>query len=487
MIFIDTSGSMTEEAQYLNTNLGFRSPGYSREDALALAERLAVDTGRWVWTSEDQRDAFDNVPIGRLMQAIQRVIRNDQLCSFIQRLVQTGSRRGIRQGGPLSPVLLNLYNHTYLDRWWQRRFPDVPLLRVADDILILANSVEEAHDLHAALADQCRSIGLSVKGTAETAISDLRQGQATQWLGYSVARGSRGVEVSIASKAWDKLAENLQLSWETDYPEAHAVDCVNGWISQQGAAFREQDVREVFACVQRSLSEAGFEVVLSPGDFLSVWRKAHRESWVRARRTLFVSSGRCSDSAVRSARQHFSLASGSRPREEACSTVTPRSEPPRRRLHLYTDGSSDPDSGVGGWAYLVVDENLPLDLSWRCADSHPRASNNRMELEAVLQGLRAIGTEPACVTIKTDSEYVERGLNEYLPNWLASRPDSRFKDPIPSHARLWRRVMDAIGPHEAYCVWIPGHSGHTENEIVDRLAGAAVSDHLESLGHHPIA
>ncbi|MCD0458611.1 reverse transcriptase domain-containing protein [Roseiconus lacunae] len=232
------------ELQYLDTNLGFRSPGYAREDALALAERLAFDTGRWVWTCEDQRDAFDNVPIGRLMQAVQPVIRNDQLCGFIQRLVQTSSRRGIRQGGPLSPELLNLYNHTYLDLWWQRRYPDVPLLRVADDILILASSVEEAQDLHGALADQCRSIGLSVKGTAETSIADLRQGQATQWLGYSVARGERGLDVSIASRAWDKLVENLQLSWETDYPEAHAVDFVDGWISQQGAAVREQDVRE---------------------------------------------------------------------------------------------------------------------------------------------------------------------------------------------------------------------------------------------------
>ncbi|MCD0460681.1 RNase H family protein [Roseiconus lacunae] len=466
------------ETQYFDTNLGFRSPGYAREDALALAERLSSDTGRWVWISEDQRDAFDNVPIGRLMQAIQPIIRNDQLCGFIQRLVQTSRRRGIRQGGPLSPELLNLYNHTYLDRWWQRRYPDVPLLRVADDILILASSVEEAHDLHGALADQCRSIGLSVKGTAETSIVDMRQGQAVQWLGFSVAQGERGLDVSIASKAWSKLVENLQLSWETDYPEAHAVDCVDGWVGQQGAAFREQDVQEVLARVQRSLSEAGFEVVLSPGKFASAWSKAHRESWVRVRRNLFVSSRRCSGSAVRSARQHFSLAASLRLRDEACSTVTYRSEPPRRQLHLYTDGSSDPDSGVGGWAYLIINEDSPLDLSDQQAGSHPRASNNRMELEAVLQGLRAIGEEPACITIKTDSEYVERGLNEYLPIWLSSRPDSRFKDPIPSHPRLWRRVIELINRHEVYCIWIPGHSGHTENEIVDRLAGSAVRDHL---------
>ncbi len=468
------------EAQYLPTNLGFRSPGRSREEAIAFAERMAFDSGRWVWICEDLSNAFEMIPTGRLMQTVRNELRNQQLCDLIERLVSRPSGRGIRQGGPLSPEMLNVYLHPRLDLWWQRRFPETPLLRVADDLLILARTTEEALELYGALDNQCRSIGMPLKGNPFTTIHDLSVGQRASWLGYSLGRQGSGLQVSIANKSWTKLEEHIQLAWETDVPALKALDCIQGWISQQGAAYRDQDVDVVYAGIRRLAFEAGFEEIPTRDEIASLWVTAYRRDWVRTRRETLLRIRRSSGFAGSFADQHCDFDASLRPQGVVCPTVTPPLGPPRRRLFLFTDGSCLKPTRIGAWAYLLVDDEHPDDRVWY-ADSHPRTTNNRMELTAVLNGLRAVGTEPCELEIISDSQYVVDGLTTNLATWLRHgwrNPNSSCR---VSHPLLWKRVVRALQPHSVRCRWVPGHSGHPENEFVDRLARDCAESHQARL------
>lgn len=130
------------QPQYLDCSYGYRHPGKSRELALATAESQALEHNRWVWLSQDLKDAFEHIPRTRLMQIVHQMIPADDVCDFMGRLTGQEQRRGIRQGGCLSSELLNIYLHWLLDRWWMLRFPEIPLFRVADDILVLLNEDE---------------------------------------------------------------------------------------------------------------------------------------------------------------------------------------------------------------------------------------------------------------------------------------------------------------------------------------------------------
>jgi hypothetical protein len=103
-------------------SLGYR-PGADVNKALALAEKLTVNNGTWVLLTEDLKDAFDNVPQNRLLDVLRAYLREEKILGLIGRLVQTETGRGIRQGGPLSPLMLNVYLGHFLDRKWRKLHP----------------------------------------------------------------------------------------------------------------------------------------------------------------------------------------------------------------------------------------------------------------------------------------------------------------------------------------------------------------------------
>ena len=131
------------DPQFSDRSFGFR-PRRTREEALATAYWLAREQGLWVWIAEDAKNTFENVPHGRLVDVLGRLLAQDEILDLIQRACLTARQRGIRQGGPLSPLLLNVYLHWMLDRRWSRMFPGEPLIRVADDLLILCRDWEMA-------------------------------------------------------------------------------------------------------------------------------------------------------------------------------------------------------------------------------------------------------------------------------------------------------------------------------------------------------
>ena len=108
---------------------GYR-PGCDRQQALARAERLALSANTWVWLTEDLKDAFNQVPQRRLLDVVRHRLPNEGIVRLIEHVVLTDTGRGLRQGGCLSPLLLNLYLDHHLDRRWRMRHPDLSLLRV---------------------------------------------------------------------------------------------------------------------------------------------------------------------------------------------------------------------------------------------------------------------------------------------------------------------------------------------------------------------
>jgi ribonuclease HI len=137
------------------------------------------------------------------------------------------------------------------------------------------------------------------------------------------------------------------------------------------------------------------------------------------------------------------------------------------KVTIYTDGACDPNPGPGGWAALLKFGPQEKILT----GSAPQATNNRMELTAAIQGLKAL-SRPHQVVFYTDSEYVKKGITEWMPNWKAR--NWRRKGGKLANIDLWQMLDAAIQPHKIDWRWIRGHAGNKDNNRVDRLARQAI-------------
>ena len=133
---------------------------------------------------------------------------------------------------------------------------------------------------------------------------------------------------------------------------------------------------------------------------------------------------------------------------------------------IYTDGTCSPNPGPGGWAALLRYGKHEKVLT----GSNPDTTNNRMELTAALEALRSL-KQPCQVDLFTDSEYLRRGITEWLPGWRAR--GWRRKGGGLANVDLWQALEAALRTHQVTWHWVRGHAGHPENERVDRLARQA--------------
>ena len=134
---------------------------------------------------------------------------------------------------------------------------------------------------------------------------------------------------------------------------------------------------------------------------------------------------------------------------------------------IYTDGACLGNPGPGGWAVILKYGQHERELS----GNEKHTTNNRMELRAALEGLRAL-TEPCQVTLYTDSTYLQRGVTEWLPNW--KRKNWRRKGGKLANVDLWMKLDEEIIRHEILWRWVRGHAGNMMNERVDKLARNAI-------------
>jgi len=136
-------------------------------------------------------------------------------------------------------------------------------------------------------------------------------------------------------------------------------------------------------------------------------------------------------------------------------------------VFLFSDGACSGNPGPGGWGVLLRYGAREKELS----GAEPATTNNRMELLAVIQGLEAL-RRPMRVCICTDSQYVMKGITEWLAGWKQRGWKTADRQPV-KNVDLWQRLEAALAPHQVEWQWVRGHNGHPENERVDQLATAA--------------
>jgi len=139
----------------------------------------------------------------------------------------------------------------------------------------------------------------------------------------------------------------------------------------------------------------------------------------------------------------------------------------RKSVEIHTDGACLGNPGPGGWAALLRHAGREREL----AGGEAHTTNNRMELLAAIMALEALKT-PCVVELSTDSQYVQKGIGVWLPNWLRRGWKTAGGEPVKNQD-LWERLQTAAAPHEVQWKWVKGHAGHPDNERVDRLARAA--------------
>src|SRR4051794_25905960 len=139
--------------------------------------------------------------------------------------------------------------------------------------------------------------------------------------------------------------------------------------------------------------------------------------------------------------------------------------PETPEITIYTDGGADPNPGTGGWAAILLDKATGKHRE--LSGGEPRATNNRMELTAAIRALEAL-KRPCRVRLYTDSQYLRKGITEWLPGWIAR--GWKRKDGELQNEDLWRRLAELIQEHEIRWDWVKGHAGNRWNERADELA-----------------
>ena len=137
-------------------------------------------------------------------------------------------------------------------------------------------------------------------------------------------------------------------------------------------------------------------------------------------------------------------------------------------VEIYADGACSGNPGMGGFAALVLYGEKQLELS----GFEKLTTNNRMELMAVITALEAL-KRPCNVSITTDSNYIVKGMTEWVTGWLRNNWKNSQKKEVLNRD-LWERLLTAAADHAIEWKWIKGHNGHCENERCDLLAREAI-------------
>ncbi|MEM1167446.1 MAG: ribonuclease HI [Planctomycetota bacterium] len=153
----------------------------------------------------------------------------------------------------------------------------------------------------------------------------------------------------------------------------------------------------------------------------------------------------------------------------------------RPHVQLFTDGACSGNPGPGGWAFILRHEASGKEIER--SGGERSTTNNRMELTAVIEGLRAL-TKPAIVDVHSDSQYVLKGLSEWMDGWKRRGWKTASKQPVKNR-ELWEILDTLREQHEIRYHWIKGHAGHPENERCDELATTQRDIHAKKPSETP--
>ncbi|MGE0753859.1 MAG: ribonuclease HI [Alphaproteobacteria bacterium] len=140
----------------------------------------------------------------------------------------------------------------------------------------------------------------------------------------------------------------------------------------------------------------------------------------------------------------------------------------KKQVEIYTDGACSGNPGAGGWGAILVYGKTEKELSGHAEDT----TNNRMELTAAIEGLRALKS-PCRVDIYTDSTYVKDGITKWIDGWQARGWKTAGRKPV-KNVDLWQELLEVTATHDVRWHWVRGHDGHEYNERADVLAVQAI-------------
>lgn len=143
-----------------------------------------------------------------------------------------------------------------------------------------------------------------------------------------------------------------------------------------------------------------------------------------------------------------------------------------KQIEIFTDGACKGNPGPGGWGALLRYQGTEKSLKGAEANT----TNNRMELMAAICALQAV-REPCEITLTTDSQYVRKGVTEWMAGWKRNGWRTADKKPVKNQD-LWQALDAAAAVHQMHWRWVKGHAGHRENEIADQLANQAITELL---------
>lgn len=141
-----------------------------------------------------------------------------------------------------------------------------------------------------------------------------------------------------------------------------------------------------------------------------------------------------------------------------------------KSVEIYSDGACRGNPGPGGWGAILRCNDVEKELYGYEAAT----TNNRMELMAVIKALEAL-TAACQVAVWTDSQYVQRGMTEWITNWKSRGWRTAAKKPV-KNADLWQTLDALVAQHHVTWHWVKGHAGHPENERADALANQAIDE-----------
>ena len=137
---------------------------------------------------------------------------------------------------------------------------------------------------------------------------------------------------------------------------------------------------------------------------------------------------------------------------------------------IYTDGACSGNPGPGGWGALLKSGAHEKEMS----GGELSTTNNRMELMAVIEALNAL-KKPVRAVVYTDSQYVQKGISEWIHGWKRNGWKTSDKKPV-KNADVWQLLDTQVRQHKLEWIWVKGHAGHPENERADALANRGIDE-----------
>ncbi len=262
------------EPEFDARSYGFR-PSRNRLQALAEAISVTNHEDRQHWIVDDIIKAFEHVPLERLWQVIHKRLPGGE--AFIQQIktaIGSDRKRGLPTGHPLSPLLLNLYLDHTLDRWWRKEYPTVPLLRTADDLLVLSQSEDEARRVYPDLVKRLNAAGMQMHGAERLPVEHVRR-TAVEYLGFRVRHEADDWSITLSANWQQRLERRLRRLPGPPDGLAETRHVIEALIGQCGPAYAQRI--EVLDFIAQRLSQRGLQAAYDSNRLQQHWQAG----WMR--------------------------------------------------------------------------------------------------------------------------------------------------------------------------------------------------------------